>query len=57
VEKLSAGRDRRQRSARSAELVLFGGAMAELGRKPAESTLIETWVMNSNKCFAFFKPE
>jgi hypothetical protein len=32
------------------------GAMAELGRKPAESTLIETWVLNSNKCFAFFTP-
>jgi hypothetical protein len=32
------------------------GAMAELGRKPAESVLIETWVMNSNKCFAFFTP-
>jgi hypothetical protein len=32
------------------------GAMAELGRKPQESTLIESWILNSNKCFAFFQP-
>jgi hypothetical protein len=32
------------------------GAMAELGRKPDETLLIETWVLNSNKCFAIFRP-
>jgi len=32
------------------------GAMAELGRKPAETAFIETWVLNSNKCFATFRP-
>ena len=32
------------------------GAMAELGRKPDETVLIETWVLNSNKCFAIFRP-
>ncbi len=32
------------------------GAMAELGRRPAETAFIETWVLNSSKCFAFFKP-
>lgn len=32
------------------------GAIFELGRGPEESTLIETWVLNSNKCFAFFTP-
>ena len=56
VEKLSVGSDRRQRATRGVELVLFGGRYGGVGRKPAESTLIETWVMNSNKCFAFFTP-
>ncbi|MCS6924878.1 MAG: extradiol ring-cleavage dioxygenase [Candidatus Binatia bacterium] len=32
------------------------GAMAELGRRPQESTLIESWIFNSNKCFAVFRP-
>jgi hypothetical protein len=32
------------------------GAMAELGRRPDETTLIETWIFNSSKCFAFFRP-
>jgi hypothetical protein len=30
------------------------GAMAELGRPPAECDLIETYIFNSSKCFAFF---
>ncbi|GIX49622.1 MAG: hypothetical protein KatS3mg131_3833 [Candidatus Tectimicrobiota bacterium] len=33
------------------------GAMAELGRRPQEATLIESYIFNSNKCFAFFLPE
>ncbi|HZP25806.1 MAG TPA: extradiol ring-cleavage dioxygenase [Dehalococcoidia bacterium] len=32
------------------------GAMAELGRKPDDAVFIESWVCNSNKCFAYFKP-
>jgi catalytic LigB subunit of aromatic ring-opening dioxygenase len=32
------------------------GAMAELGRKPKESDLVETYLFNSSKCFAFFPP-
>jgi catalytic LigB subunit of aromatic ring-opening dioxygenase len=32
------------------------GAMAELGRKPDECSFVETWVLNSNKCFAVFRP-
>lgn len=32
------------------------GAMAELGRKPDGTVFIETWVFNSNKCFAIFRP-
>jgi hypothetical protein len=32
------------------------GAMAELGRKPDECDFIETWALNSNKCFATFRP-
>ena len=32
------------------------GAMEELGRKPDECHFIETWALNSNKCFALFKP-
>ena len=35
---------------------VLAGAMAELGRKPAHSNFIETWVFNSNKCFAVFPP-
>jgi hypothetical protein len=30
------------------------GAMAELGRRPAECGLLESYIFNSNKCFAFF---
>lgn len=31
------------------------GAMAELGRRPDATTLIESYIFNSNKCFAFFQ--
>jgi hypothetical protein len=30
------------------------GAMAELGRKPAWSDFLESYVFNSNKCFAIY---
>lgn len=32
------------------------GAMEELGRTPDETEFVETHVLNSNKCFAVFKP-
>ncbi len=32
------------------------GAMAELGRRPAETALVETYLFNSSKCFALFPP-
>jgi hypothetical protein len=32
------------------------GSMAELGRQPAETEFIQTYIFNSSKCFAFFKP-
>jgi hypothetical protein len=34
----------------------LAGAMAELGRTPAESALVESWIFNSSKCFALFPP-
>ena len=34
----------------------LAGAMSELKRTPAWSTFIESYVFNSNKCFAIFKP-
>ena len=34
----------------------LAGAMAELGRKPQVLDYIETYVLNSNKCLALFKP-
>jgi hypothetical protein len=34
----------------------LAGAMAELGRRPAESTFVESHIFNSNKVFAFFPP-
>lgn len=34
----------------------LAGAMAELGRKPQVLDYIETYVFNSNKCLALFKP-
>jgi hypothetical protein len=35
---------------------MLAGAMEELGRKPDECEFIETWALNSDKCFAVFKP-
>lgn len=35
----------------------LAGALAELGRKPAEAELIETWIFNSSKCFLSAPPE
>jgi hypothetical protein len=32
----------------------LAGAMEELGRKPATCEFVETWALNSNKCFAVF---
>ncbi len=32
------------------------GGMAELGRRPTEASYVETYIFNSNKCFAVFKP-
>ena len=32
----------------------LAGAMAELGRRPAETTFVESHIFNSNKVFAFF---
>ncbi len=32
------------------------GAMAELGRRAQETEFIQTYIFNSSKCFAFFKP-
>jgi len=34
----------------------LAGAMAELNRRPNESVFIESWIFNSNKVFATFKP-
>jgi hypothetical protein len=34
----------------------LAGAMEALGRKPDECEFIETWIFNSNKCFAVFRP-
>ena len=35
---------------------MLAGAMEALGRKPDECNFIETWIFNSNKCFAVFNP-
>lgn len=32
------------------------GAMAELGRRPDEADLVQTYIFNSSKCFATFRP-
>jgi len=32
------------------------GAMAELGRRPTDTSYVETYIFNSNKCFAVFNP-
>jgi hypothetical protein len=34
----------------------LAGAMDELGRRPDETALIQTYIFNSSKCFAFFRP-
>lgn len=34
----------------------LAGAMAELGRKPQEARFIESWLCNSDKVFAVFRP-
>ena len=34
----------------------LAGAMAELGRRPSESTFVESHIFNSNKVFAVFPP-
>lgn len=34
----------------------LAGAMAELGRRPSDTELIQTYIFNSSKCFASFKP-
>ena len=36
-------------------MCLMGG-MAELGRRPTETSYVESYIFNSNKCFAVFKP-
>jgi hypothetical protein len=32
------------------------GAMAELQRRPDETEFVQTYIFNSSKCFAFFRP-
>jgi len=34
----------------------LAGALAELGRKPAETEFIDTWIFNSSKCFLVAPP-
>lgn len=34
----------------------IAGAMSELGRKPDESVFLESWITNSDKVFAVFRP-
>jgi hypothetical protein len=34
----------------------LAGAMAELGRKPDETVFLESWISNSDKVFAVFRP-
>jgi hypothetical protein len=34
----------------------IAGALAELGRKPAEMEFIDTWIFNSSKCFMAAPP-
>jgi len=31
-------------------------AMKELGRRPSETSYVESWIFNSNKCFAVYSP-
>lgn len=32
------------------------GAMKELGRRPTETAYVQSYIFNSNKCFAVFEP-
>ena len=32
------------------------GAMNELGRRPTETSYVQSYIFNSNKCFAVFEP-
>jgi hypothetical protein len=36
---------------------MLAGAMCELNRKPTEATFLESWISNSDKVFAVFKPQ
>ena len=36
-------------------MCLMGG-MKELGRRPSETSYVESWIFNSNKCFAVYPP-
>ncbi len=36
-------------------MCLLGG-MKELGRRPSETSYVESWIFNSNKCFAVYEP-
>src|SRR6516162_4979808 len=36
-------------------MCLMGG-MNELGRRPSETSYVESWIFNSNKCFAVYQP-
>ena len=35
-------------------MCLMGG-MKELGRRPTETSYVESWIFNSNKCFAVYR--
>jgi hypothetical protein len=37
--------------------VCLAGAMFELGQKPTHAEFVETYIFNSSKCFAVFRPE
>jgi hypothetical protein len=32
------------------------GAMNALERRPTETSFVESWIFNSNKCFAVYEP-
>ncbi len=34
----------------------LAGAMAELGQRPDETEFVQTYIFNSSKCFASFRP-
>ena len=36
---------------------MLAGAMSELGRKPDEAVFLESWITNSDKVFATFRPK